>query len=112
MKFISARSSFAPMSQYTAKRAPVILAARSRSSTPELCAQVPMWLGGEINLRRSAPAADFNIVGFAFADGHCVVRQVGHPEKNLSQPRIGFFRKLLGFGDFFAQLLGLVRSAA
>ena len=49
MKFISARSSFAPMSQYTAKRAPVSLAARSRSSTPSSSPSSQCGLGVKSN---------------------------------------------------------------
>src|ERR1035441_9574165 len=53
MKLISARSSFAPRPQYTAKRAPVTFAARSRSSMPSSGPRSQCALGSKSKCRGS-----------------------------------------------------------
>ena len=74
----------------------------------QFLAQLPMRLGREIKMWRSSPASHFDVVGFAAADGHAVVGKVGNADENVAQPRVGFFRDFLGFGDFLAQIFGLV----
>ena len=67
-----------------------------------------MRLGREVELRRRAPAAHFDVVVFALADRNAVVGQVGNAEQDVAQTRVGFFGALLRFGDLLAQLLCLV----
>ena len=77
MKLTSARSNFAPSPKYTAKRAPVIFAARSKSRMPSLRTEVPMGLRSEVKLRRNAPFRHFDVVVGGGANRHRFVGQIG-----------------------------------
>ena len=87
MKLASARSKRAPKAQYTANRAPVSLAARSRSRTPSCSPNSQCGLGLKSNCGAVAPATCFYVIGFALAYGHA--RRVGRfgIELNISRRR-------------------------
>ena len=62
----------------------------------EALAKLPVRLGGEGELRRRAPAADFDIVVGGVADGNSVAGQVGDAGQDVAQLRIVVCRQLLG----------------
>ena len=51
----------------------------------ELRAQIPMRFGREIELAGLAPAANFDVVVSAFADGHGLVRDVGDAGHQIAE---------------------------
>ncbi len=73
----------------------------------QLLAQLPVRLGREVELRRRAPAAHFDVVRFGLADRNAVVGKIGDAGQDVAQSCVRLLGNLLGFRDLLAQLLGL-----
>ena len=61
----------------TEKRAPEIFAAVSKSSPPEVLAELDVILGREVEVPRRAVLAHFDVGGLVAAFGHRGVQHVG-----------------------------------
>ena len=78
-------------------------------------AQFPVRLGREIELRRSAPAPDFDIIFGSLSHRHACVGQIGDAGENILQaglvlcrcflPLLNLFPQFLGFGNLRAGIL-------
>ena len=99
MKLARARSRRAPWPKWTTKRAPEILAARSKSRMPRASPSSQWGLAGKSNCVGCAPGL-FELVGvLVLADGDGVVGQVGKLLEECSHLEIGFDCAGLEGGD-------------
>ena len=73
----------------------------------ELLSKLPVRLGGKVEFRRRAPAADLNVVFGPLAYGHTLVRNIGDSSKNFAQADFQLICNLFFLLNLFAQLLGL-----
>jgi len=62
--------------------------------------QVPVRLGSEIESRRRAPAADFDIVLGAVANRNAGIRKVRDAGEDVAKSCVGFFGDFLRVGNF------------
>ncbi len=75
-------------------------------------AQFPVRLGSEIELRRRAPAPDFDIIFGRLSHGHAFVRQVGDAGENVLQTGFELCRRFLALLNLFPQFLGFGNLSA
>ena len=112
MKFASARSSFAPRSQYTAKRAPVSLTARSRSRTPSSAPRSQCGLGVKSNCGGVPQRRTSTLSSALCPTGTLACGRLGMParmsRRRASRSAAVFSRAL----DLLAQFLGLRHRGA
>ena len=108
MKLARARSSRAPSAQYTAKRAPGQFGGALQVEDSQLLAEFPVRLGLEIEMRRRAPAAGFDVIGFALPYRHAGVRNIRDCRQNFAQARFLFGGLLFGVLNLLAQFFGLL----
>ncbi len=78
----------------------------------EFGAEFPVRLGSEIEFRRRAPAAGFDIVVGAVADGHTRVRKIRDAGENIAQSVIEIGRRFFQRLNLLAQFLGLGHGRA
>ena len=93
-----ARSSRAPAPFSRAKRAPVILAARSKSRMPRFSADIPVGLRGKVEAGGFPPGLHHRVVVAGGPQGHGLVGQVGQIEQENPHPGvIIIYRIIKGF---------------